>query len=227
LFHAEDAHFDSADGTSLHGWYFEHPQPRAHLLYCHGNGDCVGYLGSYLSRLSKEQQLSIFVFDYRGYGRSAGSPHEQGILQDGIAAREWLAQRAGIPPADVVLMGRSLGGGVAVDLAANGGAKGLVLQNTFTSLPDVAARMYWFLPVRLLMKNQYRSIDKIGKFNGPLLQSHGTKDSIVPFEIGHNLFTAAPGWKELFTIPGGDHNDSEPTEYAARLEAFLKGLRKT
>ena len=118
-YQAEETKFTSADNTALHGWYWEHPQPRAHLLYCHGNGDCVGYLGGYLARMSREHELSIFVFDYRGYGRSEGSPGEQGILEDAAAARAWLANRAGIPPTEIVLMGRSLGGGVAVDLAAN------------------------------------------------------------------------------------------------------------
>ncbi len=225
-YQAEEANFSSPDGTKLHGWYWDHPQPRAHLLYCHGNGDCVGYLGGYLARLSKEHEISILVFDYRGYGRSEGSPGEQGILEDAAAAREWLATRAKLQPAEVVLMGRSLGGGVAVDLAANGGARGLILQNTFTSLPDVAAEMYWFLPVRWLMRNQYRSIDKIGKYHGPLLQSHGTGDRLIPYKIAERLFAAANGEKEFFEIPDGDHNDGESEKYTQRFDAFIRSLPK-
>jgi fermentation-respiration switch protein FrsA (DUF1100 family) len=225
IYGAEEIQFKSADGTALHGWYWQHPHPRGYLLYCHGNGDCVGYLGNYLSEMSREHQLSIFVFDYRGYGRSEGSPSEAGILQDGAAARDWFASRAGINSADIILMGRSLGGAVCVDLAAKSGARGLILQNTFTSLPDAAAKLYWFLPVRLLMRNQYRSLDKIARYSGPLLQSHGNRDRIVPYELGQKLFQAAPGRKQFVTFEGGDHNDPEPDSYSAELEKFLQSLQ--
>ncbi len=221
---AEEVTFASTDGTQLHGWYWQHSSPRGYLLYCHGNGDCVGYLGDYLSELSVRHRVSVFVFDYRGYGRSQGSPGELGVLQDGAAARDWLAARAAIDPKDIILMGRSLGGAVCVDLAANSGARGLILQNTFTSLPDAGASIYWFLPVRLLMRNQYRSIEKIGRYDGPVLQSHGNKDSIVPFELGQKLFEAAPGPKRFFTLKGGDHNDPEPEAYADVFEEFLTSL---
>jgi uncharacterized protein len=222
---AEEVHFASTDGTKLHGWYWQHASPQGYLLYCHGNGDCVGYLGDYLLELSQRHRLSIFVFDYRGYGRSEGSPSEAGILQDGVAARDWLAARAAIAPEEVILMGRSLGGAVCVHLAANAGARGLILQNTFTSLPDAAASIYWFLPVRMLMRNQYRSIDKIGRYSGPLFQSHGNCDRIVSFEIGQRLFNAAPGKKSFFIVEGGDHNDPEPDEYSAAFADFLSSLR--
>jgi len=224
---AEEVQFKSADGTELHGWYWQHPDPQGHLLYCHGNGDCVGYLGDYLSALSQRHQLSIFVFDYRGYGRSEGSPSEAGILKDGVAARDWLAGRATISPTEIILMGRSLGGAVCVEIAANSGALGLILQNTFTSLPDAAASIYWFLPVRFLMRNQYRSIDKIARYSGPVLQSHGTQDRIVPYALGQKLFRAAPGSKTFFTIEGGDHNDPEPESYSVAFEEFLSSLGHT
>jgi uncharacterized protein len=220
-FRAEDVHFSSADGTQLHGWYWDHPQPKAFVLYCHGNGDCVGYLGDYFLKFSQENAVSVFVFDYRGYGRSEGRPHEKGLLQDGAAARDWLSRHAGILPADVVLMGRSIGGGVAVHLAAQDGARGLILQNTFSSLSDVAVGIFPYLPVRWLMRNQYRSIDKIGNYQGPLLQSHGNADRVVPYELGRKLFAKAVGKKEFITIEGGDHNDPEPHSYEVCLRQFL------
>jgi len=221
----EDVFFPSADGTRLHGWLVEHPGPRAVLLYCHGNGDCVGYLGPYLQQLRGEQRLTIFAFDYRGYGRSEGSPHEAGVLADGHAAQMWLAERMELRPSDIVLMGRSLGGGVAVDLAAKNGARGLILQNVPTSMPDAAARLYWFAPVHLLMKNRYDSLSKIGKYSGPLLMSHGTADELVPYALGQKLFEAAPNSaKRFFTIEEGGHNDAEPAEYDKVLDEFLAGL---
>lgn len=223
----EDVFFQSADGARLHGWLVEHPQPRAVVMYCHGNGDCVGYLGPYLQQLRDQQRVTIFAFDYRGYGRSEGSPSEAGILADAHAAQMWLAARTKLKPSEIVLMGRSLGGGVSMDLAVKNGARGLILQNTPTSMPDAAARLYWFVPVHLLMKNRYDSLSKIAKYSGPLLMSHGTMDDLVPYELGRKLFEAAPhANKRFFAIEGGGHNDPEPEEYDAVLDEFLGALAR-
>lgn len=223
--HKEEVEFASADGTKLHGWLVEHQQPQAVLMYCHGNGDCLGFLGPYLQELRDKHRLTVFAFDYRGYGKSGGSPSEAGILADGDAAQKWLAKRTGCQPKDIVLMGRSLGGGVCVDLAAKNGARGLILQNTTTSMPDAAANIYWFMPVHRLMQNRYDSLSKIANYRGPLLQSHGTADELIPYALGQKLFAAAPCQpKQFFSIPGGNHNDEEPREYDAALEAFLSSL---
>ncbi len=220
----EEVWFSSADGTQLHGWYVEHPQPRAIVLYAHGNGEHVAYLASFLRHLRDEQRLSVFAFDYRGYGRSEGSPQEQGILEDGTAAQLWLAERTGKRPDELVLMGRSLGGAVVVDLAARHGARGLILQSTFTSLPDAAACRYPWAPVHWLMRNRYDSLTKITRYDGPLLASHGTADTLVPYALGRTLFDAAPGRKEFFNIEGGHHNQSEPREYYRLLDGWLDSL---
>lgn len=221
----EDIHFASADGTKLHGWYREQMSPpRAHLLYCHGNGENVAYLGEYLAWLADKYQLNIFVFDYRGYGRSEGSPSEVGILADGDAAQKWLAERAGIKPQDIVLMGRSLGGGVAVDLAARNGARALILQNTFTSMPDAAAYHYPWAPVHWLMKNRYNNLERIVNYRGPLLQSHGDADTVVPLALGQKLHAAAPGRKQFYVSRGLDHNNGDTDEYREILGHFLESL---
>lgn len=221
----EDVEFPSADGTKLHGWLVEHPNPRAVVLYCHGNGDCIGFLGPYLKQLSDRHWVTVFAFDYRGYGKSEGVPSEAGILADGDAAQQWLAKRFSIKPADIVLLGRSLGGCVAVDLAAINGARGLILQNTTTSIPEVAARIYWFAPVRWLMKNQYDSLSKIGRYNGPVLLSHGTADALIPCSLGRKLFGAVTcDQKRFFEIQGGGHNDPEPPNYDVALEEFLGSM---
>lgn len=220
----EDVSFNSADGTKLHGWYVEHPQPKAVILYCHGNGTHVAYTAEFLREMRDEFQVSIFAFDYRGYGRSEGMPAEAGILADAEAAQEWLAKRAGIDRKDIVLMGRSLGGGIALHLAAEHGARGVILQNTFTSLHDAAAANYPWVPVRLLMKNRYDSLSRISRYAGPLFISHGTADRIIPFAHGQKLFAAATGPKEFFEIAGGDHNDSEPEHYLPALHKFLDSL---
>jgi uncharacterized protein len=221
----EDVNFTSADGTRLHGWLAEHANPRGVLLYCHGNGDCLGYLGPLMKDLRDKHQLTVFAFDYRGYGKSEGSPSEAGILADGHAAQMWLAERMKLRPAEIILMGRSLGGGVAVDLAAKNGARALILQNTPTSMPDAAAHMYWFAPVHWLMKNRYDSLSKIGRYSGPVLISHGTADTLVPFVLSQRLLAAVKSEvKRFFRIEGGGHNDPEPPEYDVALEEFLRGL---
>jgi fermentation-respiration switch protein FrsA (DUF1100 family) len=221
----EEVHFQSADGTPLFGWLVEHESPRAIVLYCHGNGDCLGYLGPYLQDLKNNHHLTVFAFDYRGYGKSGGSPSEAGILADADAAQKWLAERFNLRPDQLGLMGRSLGGGVAVDLAVNNGARGLILQNTPSSIPDAASRIFWYAPVRWFMKNRYDSVAKIGRYTGPILMSHGTADTLVPIALGRQLFAAvtSPN-RRFFEINGGGHNDPEPPAYEPALEEFLSTL---
>ncbi len=218
----ENVFFESADGTQLHGWYVPHAQPRGYLLYCHGNGEHVAYNADLVQLLNERYQLGVFIFDYRGYGRSAGRPNEKGVTADGHAALGWLLQREGITAGDVIVMGRSLGGAVAVDIASQRGAKALVVENTFTRMPDVAATIYWFLPVKLFMRNRFNSLAKIKDFKGPLLLSHGKRDSIVPFELGKRLYDASESVdKQLFVVDNGDHNDRQPREYYQLLDRFF------
>jgi fermentation-respiration switch protein FrsA (DUF1100 family) len=219
----EDAWFQSADGTRLHGWYVPHEQPRAVVLFCHGNAGNISHRADMLRVLHDLVGVSVLAFDYRGYGRSEGKPNEAGILADARAARAWLAQRAGIGQNEIVLMGRSLGGAVAIDLAANDGARALVVESSFTSIPDVAAYHYPWLPVRWAMRTRLDSLGKITAYRGPLLQSHGTADTIIPYRLGCRLFEAANQPKQFITLPDLDHNDPQPLEYYDRLTKFLDG----
>ena len=223
-FSFEDAWFRSADGVRLHGWYLPHERPRAVVLFCHGNGGNVAHWAGVLRILKEQVGAAVLGFDYRGYGRSEGKPGEAGVYADARAARAWLAGRAGIPEKRVVLMGRSLGGAVAVDLAASDGARGLVLESTFTSIPEVAADRYPLLPATLLMPMQFNSLAKIRKYRGPLLQSHGDADRVVPYKLGRKLFDAANEPKQFVTIRRGDHNDPQTAEYYQALVAFLSRL---
>jgi aldose 1-epimerase len=163
---------------------------------------------------------SVLIFDYRGYGRSQGTPSEPGIMADARAARTWLAARAGLSENQIVLLGESIGCAVAVDLAADG-ARALVLQNAFSTLPDVAAHHYPCLPVRWLMRTRLDCLGKIGGYHGPLLQSHAERDSIVPIQLGRRLFEAAHEPKQFLVIAHRDHNDSLPPDYYHELAAFL------
>jgi hypothetical protein len=219
-----DVNFESSDGTKLHGWYLEHREPRGYLLVCHGNAEHVAYMADFLAALRSKYRLSVFAFDYRGYGRSEGSPNEKGVLEDGEAALAWLAAEAGIEPSDVILLGRSLGGAVAVDLASRHGARALLLDRAFTTAPDVAAHHYRWLPVRMLMRTQLDSLSKIGRYEGPLLITHGADDEIVPVEHGRRLLEAAGSSdKHLVEYPGMRHNDPPPKRYWDDVGQFLDG----
>jgi fermentation-respiration switch protein FrsA (DUF1100 family) len=217
----EDVWIETADGVSLHGWFAEARPCRCAVLYCHGNAGNITSRREVLRLFRDRLNCSVLVFDYRGYGRSDGTPTEQGLLQDARAARRWLADRVGVDENDIVLVGNSLGGGVAVDLAAHDGAAGLVLENTFTSVPDTAAHHFWWLPVRQLAQTKFDSLAKIRSYNGPLLQTHGDADRVIPFELGCRLFEAANPPKEFIHVPGGGHNDLPRQEYIRALDRFL------
>jgi hypothetical protein len=223
----EDVRFTSADGTKLHGWFVERPDAKRAVLYCHGNGENVGMNADLVAELSESLDASIFIFDYRGYGHSEGSPTEGGCIADGIAADRWLAKRIGKPPSEVVVMGRSIGSAIATAVAASEGAQALVLVNAFSRMTDAAAYHYPWLPVRLVMRNRYDSIARIRNYAGPVFQSHGTADWIIPIHFGRELFNAAPtSQKRFLECPNRGHNDPEPASYFRELAAFLKDIAR-
>ena len=221
----EDADFHAEDGTQLHGWFVSPPRPREVILYCHGNAGNVTGCDWALALFSERLNCAILAFDYRGYGKSAGQPSEAGILQDARAARRWLAQRTGVAESDIVVVGRSLGGAVAVDLAAKDGARALVLENTFSSVRDVAEAKLAPLPVGRLMEMKLDSLSLIRSYRGPLLQTHGDADRLVPIEQGQRLFAAAPSVLKHFVLaPGKGHNDLATPDYIEVLDRFLAYL---
>ncbi len=223
----EEAEFASADGTRIGGWFLDHPQPVAVVLFFHGNAGNVSTNGPTMQVLNERHRLAIFGLDYRGYGKSDGKPSEAGLLDDARAARTWLAARKGIPESEIVLMGQSLGGAVAIDLAAKDGARGLVVASTFTSLPDVAKGILpWMLP-GLNMTQRFDSLEKIADYEGPLLLGHGDSDRTIPFSHGEKLFEAASGPKKMVVIAGGDHNSPMPEQWRTALDQFLGELPAT
>lgn len=220
----EDVTVTTKDNVKVHAWFSPVEKPRAVVLFAHGNAGNLSHRAYRLRYFQKDLQVTSMIFDYRGYGKSEGKPTVEGVLLDARAARTELARKAGVPEKDVVLMGESLGGAVAVDLAADG-ARGLVLENTFSSFKDVAHHhaplMSWLVPGKKL-----NSVETIKKYLGPLLQTHGDADSIIPFKLGKKLHEAAPGKKELFVISGGDHNDGPTKEYLEKLNEFITSLGK-
>ncbi len=224
----EDVWFQSADGTKLHGWFVPHENPRRTILYCHGNGEHVAFNAELAAHLRDALQASVFLFDYRGYGHSEGRPSETGCIADGRAAQHWLADRMRIQPSDIVLMGRSLGGAVAVALASEEGAQALVLENCFANMPDVAAIHYPWLPVRWVMDNRYDSLSRIKKYSGPLVQTHGASDTLVPIALARLLFDDAPtATKKWIEFPDLGHNSDWPADYYDDLAVFLDSVLLT
>lgn len=227
----EDAEFSAADGTKLHGWFLPHDKragekPAAVVLVAHGNAGNLTHR-THLLRSLRDVGAAAMVFDYRGYGKSEGTPSEEGVLADARAARAWLAERTGVGERDIVLFGESLGSGVTVDLAASDGARGLILLSAFTSLPDVAAKVYPWIPVRLLMRTRLDSLSKIGRYASPVLQLHGDRDEIIPYELGEQLFAAArdPN-KQFVTLRGATHNTIPPRAFDLALAEFVGRLRE-
>ncbi len=220
----EDAWFEASDGTRLHGWYVPREPARGVVLFAHGNAGNLSHRAEILRELVDTLGVSVMIFDYRGYGRSAGAPSEQGILSDARAARRWLAERAQIAEPEIILLGESLGGAVMVDLAASDGARALVLLDTFSSLADVGAYHYPWLPVRLFLRTRLDSVSKIGDYHGPLLQIHGDADSIVPLALARRVFDAANEPKRFVIVHGADHNDLPSSSFYRAFDELLSQL---
>jgi fermentation-respiration switch protein FrsA (DUF1100 family) len=201
----EDVSLTTADGEQLHGWYVPHDAAHATLLFCHGNAGNISHrLDSIL--LFHELGLNVLIFDYRGYGRSSGTTSEQGTYRDADAAWQYLVGARGIPPQRVVLFGRSLGAAVASDLAVRTQPGAVILESAFTSVPDMAARLYPWLPVRWLASYRYDNAAKIRNISVPVLVMHSRDDEIIPFAHGERLYALAKEPKRLFELRGG-HND--------------------
>lgn len=218
---AEDCYFTSSDGVQLHGWFFAKENAIATLLWCHGNAGNISDRLYDLALLDKSKtSINVFIFDYRGYGRSKGSPDEPGIYLDAQAAYDYVASRNDVDKDKIIIFGRSLGGAVAVDLATKRSSIGLILESTFTSAKDMAKSAFGFLPVQYIMKTKLNSIDKITGVEIPVLVTHGTSDRTVPFKLGHQLFETANEPKEFYEIKNADHNDT----FIAGGKAYLDRL---
>jgi fermentation-respiration switch protein FrsA (DUF1100 family) len=221
--HYEDVHIQTSDGVALHGWLVPCAGAKATLLFFHGNAGNIGDRVENVKRLH-DLGLQVFILDYRGYGRSEGRPSERGLYEDAQAAYAHLASRDDVDPERIAIFGRSLGGAVAVDLSSRVPCWRLILESTFSSAPDMAARMIPFLPMGRLITERFESKSKIDKVSAPLLQFHGTQDEIVPYALGERLFQAAREPKEFVPIRGATHNDTYLVggrPYFEKIKQFL------
>ena len=203
----DDVDFRAEDGTRLHGWWIRSPrQPAiAHVLLAHGNAGNIGDRVLH-AKLLADAGLDVFLFDYRGYGRSEGRPDEEGTYRDMRAARDALLRQADVDGARVVYLGESIGGAPAVALALEAPPMGLVLQSAFTSVRDMGCLHYPFIP-RALVPDAYPNLRRIAQLRAPLLVMHGDRDDIVPVAHGRALFAAATEPKRIEIVRGAGHND--------------------
>lgn len=214
----------AGEPMTCHGWWCPQPKAAATLLYCHGN---AGNLSGRAAAIPDWQSLglNVFIFDYPGYGRSGGEPTEASCLASGQAAYAWLTKTKGVPPEQIILYGKSLGGAIALDLALQQPHRALVLYEAFTSIPDMAQKMLPFFPSRLLVRTQFDNLAKMKDYRGALFIGHGEADTLVPPEHADRLFAAASAcsFKRLKKYPGAPHG-GPPGAFMADVAAFLKEL---
>ncbi|MFC2009805.1 alpha/beta hydrolase [Chloroflexota bacterium] len=214
--------FDTRDGLRLSGWFIPKEDSRGILLFCHGNAGNMGHRLESI-QLFSQLGLEVFIFDYRGYGESEGKPTEKGTYEDAEAAWQYLIKERQVDPDKVVIFGRSLGGAVASWVASKHTPGALILESTFTSIPDIAATIYPYLPVRLTLRFKYDTAEYLTEVNCPILVIHSRNDETMPFIHGQRLFETAAEPKEFLELTG-THNEGFVTSgklYEEGLNTFI------
>jgi len=209
------------DGETLFALHRTVPDARATILFLHGNGDDIARYG-FLAEALAARGYALLALSFRGYPGSTGTPTEAGLLADGLAAFDWLTAQDGAPP--IVLLGRSLGTGVAVHTAAERDAAALVLVSAYQSIAAVAARQYPYLPVAALIKDSYRADQWIGRVDEPKLFLHGDRDGLIPIDSGQALFAAASEPKTFVVEAGRGHNDIWTDALVMRIADFADAV---
>ena len=222
----EEVHFPAADGVKLHGWYVPGNKDVTWIWF-HGNAGNISDRLENLTLLNSRLGVNIFLFDYRGYGLSEGTISEEGTYRDAQGALDYVRSREGIDTGNILYFGRSLGSAVAVWLATQQQPYGLVLESPFASIRDMAQLVHPRLPLYLLVRTKYDSLSRIGRVSAPVLVIHGDKDETIPLSQAQKLYDAAQDPKQLYIIPGADHNNTYLVggeSYFRVLDDFMAGL---
>ena len=202
----EEVTLETSDGVLLNSWYVPAENCEVTILFCHGNG------GNIMHRLDSinifhNLGLNCFIFDYRGFGKSHGTPTEEGTYLDARAAYDWLVNVKKVSPENIIILGRSLGGSIASHLASNVKARGLVIESAFTSYADIGSKFYPYMPVRWFARFNYKTVDYLKNVYCPVMIIHSRNDEVVPFEFGLELYNIANEPNRFIEI-FGSHNDS-------------------
>ena len=220
---AQDISFQSVDGVNLHGWFVPTPGARATLLWFHGNAGNLSHRLDNIQRLLP-LNLNIFIFDYRGYGKSEGEPDENGIYKDSQAAYNMVLELEGVSVNSLFLFGRSLRGICATETALNNPARGLILESTFTSASDMSRKIMPLIPLGWAIRSKLNAINKVAELKLPKLFLHGDRDEVVPFDLGRKLYEGASDPKSFYIIQGAGHNDTYimgGRDYYNALDRFI------
>ena len=201
-----DLNLTASDGVAIHGWFIPAPTGQVTVLLLHGNAGNISHRLEKIEILH-EAGAAVCIIDYRGYGRSAGTPNEAGTYRDARAAYEYLTKTMKLAPRNIIVYGESLGSAVAVELATRVPVGGVIIEEAFTSMPDVGQKLFPILPVRWLVRNRYGTIHKMDRLTAPLLIFHSRQDEIFPFQHAERLLAAATVSKRLVELHGG-HNDA-------------------
>ena len=220
----QDVAIETNDGVTLHGWFIAGRSSQV-LLFFHGN---AGNISHRLNSIVRFQDLgfSVLIIDYRGYGKSTGRTTEKGIYRDADAAWRYLIEDRGIVASDIVIFGRSLGASVAAQLASKYQPSALIVESSFTSIPDIAQDLYPWLPARWLSRLSHATRDYVRDVRCPILVIHSRDDEIIPFHHGEAIFASANEPRTLLTIRG-THNNAfllDERTYVEGLRTFLTGL---
>ncbi len=230
----QDVWITTAEGNRIHAWFLKNNNDNSGpidqqyaMIMSHGNAENISTMLEEAQRYRKVHQMHVLVFDYRGFGKTPGPPCEQSALIDAEAAHQWLRQQTGLPAEQIFVFGRSLGGGIAVHLAARFDAAGLILDRTFSSVSDVAADQYWFVPVKAIIVNSFQSTSRIQNYHSPYLQLHGTVDEVIPIRFAKQLYESAPSIQKQFVeTPDTTHLDPWPIEFTAATDSFIEAIKK-
>ena len=219
----QDVWFEAEDGVKLHGWYVPSEEAIATLLFFHGNAGNITHRLENIFLLH-HLKLNVFIFDYRGFGRSEGEPGEDGIQLDSQAAYDTVLTQPGVSLPSLFIFGRSLGGVFASYTATKNPAAGLILESTFTNAEDMADRMFPVLPVDWFISSEFDTVGRVAQLSLPKLFIHGTMDNVIPFTLGRELYKAAAEPKEFYTIVGAGHNNTwyiGGKDYFDKIKEFI------
>ncbi len=226
--HVEEVWLTAEDGVKLNAWFVPEPKSPKVLLWFHGNAENIGYGLGQLKAFTV-LGVNLLAVDYRGYGKSEGSPDEAGVYRDAEAAYRFVVGQKRFDPKNVILYGHSVGGAVAIDLASRHECGGLIVESSFTTAREMARRMLLIPFFEYVPKSRFDSLGKIARVRAPILVIHGTRDEVIPYFMGERLYLAAPQPKSFLALEGAGHNDVLPVggqRYLERLRGFIKGLLK-
>ncbi|OGV31252.1 MAG: hypothetical protein A2020_01355 [Lentisphaerae bacterium GWF2_45_14] len=224
----EDVELTTEDGTLLHAWFVPAENPKGVILFCHGN---AGNLSDRIATIKVfyELEMDVMIFDYRGYGKSEGSPSEKGTYQDARAAWNYLVRKREIPPDKIIIVGRSMGGAIAAELAAEKAPAGVIIESAFISIPEIAKDLYPFIPlIRPFSKIKYDTAEYMKKINSPVMVIQSIDDEIINFRHGEQVFKSANSPKKFVKL-SGSHNECYFTcesIYKKELKYFIRDCIK-